>query len=231
MIRKKFGAPALLLGSAVFLHAGLAQADDGQGFYFSGGVGQSTVDISKGGLDDELAFLLEDDLGLEILDGSSSLDDSDTALGLTVGYKFSPYVAVEVAYLHLGEASYKASGTVSDGLGQFDINARITAKSKGPALSALGLWPINDAFDLYARLGVYFADTDIKATVSDGVDSLSDGVSASSENLLYGVGANWNINERWSLRLDYQMFKDVGDDDKTGETDIDMISLGVFFRL
>ncbi|MDY0067865.1 MAG: outer membrane beta-barrel protein [Steroidobacteraceae bacterium] len=230
MITKKFGAPALLLGSAVFLHAGLAQAE-GQGFYFSGGVGQSTMDISKGDLDDELGYVLEDDLGLDILDGGSKLDDSDTALGLTVGYKFSPYLALEVAYLHLGEASYKAGVTVTDGVDQYDLDARITAESKGPALSALGLWPVSDAFDLYARLGVYFGDTDLKMTVSDGVDSLSVGASGSSQDLLYGVGANWNINERWSLRLDYQMFKDVGDEDKTGETDIDMISLGVFFRL
>src|SRR5690606_40247431 len=175
--------------------------------------------------------VLEDDLGLDILDGGSKNDDSDTALGLTVGYKFSQYIALEVAYLHLGEASYKAGVTVTDGVDQYDLDARITAESKGPALSALGLWPVSNAFDLYARLGVYFGDTDLKMTVSDGVDSLSVGASGSSQDLLYGVDATWNFNERWSLRLDYQMFKDVCDEDKTGETDIDMNSLGVFFRL
>src|SRR5690606_41585090 len=171
MITKKFGAPALLLGSAVFLHAGLAQAE-GQGFYFSGGVGQSTMDISKGDLDNELGFVLEDDLGLDILDGGSKLDDSDTALGLTVGYKFSPYIALEVAYLHLGEASYKAGVTVTDGVDQYDLAARITAESKGPALAALGLSPVSPASDLCAPLVVYLVATDVKMPFSDGLASL-----------------------------------------------------------
>jgi hypothetical protein len=44
------------------------------------------------------------------------------------------------------------------------------------------------------------------------------------------VGIAWNINEAYSLRAEYQHFIDVGDEDHTGEQDIDFLSFIVLFR-
>jgi hypothetical protein len=35
----------------------------------------------------------------------------------------------------------------------------------------------------------------------------------------------------WSISLDYQMFKDVGHDEVTGEEDANVVSLAVSYRL
>lgn len=32
------------------------------------------------------------------------------------------------------------------------------------------------------------------------------------------------------MRLEYQRFFDVGEDDETGETDVDLVTLGILFR-
>ena len=47
----------------------------------------------------------------------------------------------------------------------------------------------------------------------------------------FGLGAGLNFGPQWSINLDWQRFKDVGDEDDTGEADIDRLSLGVIFRL
>jgi hypothetical protein len=43
------------------------------------------------------------------------------------------------------------------------------------------------------------------------------------------VGGAWNISDSYSLRLEYQRYLDLGDDD-TGEGDVDLIGLSHLFR-
>jgi hypothetical protein len=64
-----------------------------------------------------------------------------------------------------------------------------------------------------------------------GFGADSDSSSSDSRDFFFGVGAGLNIGEQWTLNLDWQRFKDVGNADETGETDIDRISLGVIYRL
>jgi len=47
---------------------------------------------------------------------------------------------------------------------------------------------------------------------------------------LAGIGAAWNINDGYALRVEVQRYFDVGDEDQTGENDVDMLTFGVVFR-
>jgi hypothetical protein len=59
----------------------------------------------------------------------------------------------------------------------------------------------------------------------------SSSISAHSADTVLGIGGGFNLNRRLFLRLEYQKLKDVGDPDRTGEGDIDVIGLGLLFRL
>jgi hypothetical protein len=52
----------------------------------------------------------------------------------------------------------------------------------------------------------------------------------SSIELFAGIGAAWNISQSFALRVEFQHYFDVGDEDTTGEFDIDQISFGILFR-
>jgi len=212
----KIAAQALVLGC---VPATAALAAD-SGFYFGVSGGLAMFDLpSKGSID---ALFEDESLLLE----SSSLDDDDTAWGLQVGYRWNSYVAAEVGYVNFGSAEYRATPEGING----EVSLR--ARSSGPTLSVLGMLPVGERFDLHARAGVYFADTRLRVRVED-FDSAtvdSEEIKPSSENMFAGIGAAWNINDSYALRIEYQRFFDVGDKDEIGETDIDLLSFSVLFR-
>lgn len=205
------------------------------GFYVGADVGQSSMDINKGDLDTALLTALEFYYGDGIVDGTSDLDDSDTTFALTVGYRFMPYLAVEGQYLDLGEAKYTAGGDVYDAFGKFLGVGAAEAKvnSSGFGLSVLGILPIQETWEVFARLGVYFGDTEASSSVSlDGfVEPDLTGSDSKNENeFFYGIGGGYTFNETWNVRAEYTVFQDIGDEDLTGEADVDRFVLGVNYR-
>ena len=198
------------------------------GFYVGADIGTISADIDKGALDSVVYDVLASE-GL-YLDGSSDVDDSDTTYGLTFGYKFMPYLAVEGQYLDLGEAEYTVSGDIYDEfdkfLGTADVSTSIN--SSGFALSVLGILPIQEVWEVYARLGMYFGDTEAEfSAAADGVSVLSGSDSKSEEEFFYGIGGGYTFNETWNVRVEYTIFQDIGDEDLTGESDVDRFVIGV----
>lgn len=191
---------------------------------------------------------------------ASRQDDSLTPWGLQVGYRFNKWVAVEVGYVDLGEFLYTLPGLISGDLGvlcdldacldpdgnptvvpvpisgEFERSTQLT--STGVTASVLGMFAINPRFDLHVRAGIYYADTRVTnrlrfidaADPSDVFNLLHRRVDASQTELLAGVGAAWHINRNFALRLEYQKFFDVGDDEKAGESDVDLINIAVLFK-
>jgi OOP family OmpA-OmpF porin len=226
----KFRNYTLAIGAALALLSGAASAAEGTGFYVGVDAGQSSFDMKKGEIDSGVAFAIEDVLGLAIVDASSKLDDSDTTYSLFVGYRFLPYLAVEASYLDLGKATYKASGTVTDGESLIDANVNLDWDSKGPTLSVLGILPFADVWDVYARLGVFFADTKANIKLSALGDSGAVDTSKNTTEFLWGVGGGYTFLDNWTVRLEYQMIPNLGDKNETGEFDADRITLGVLYR-
>jgi opacity protein-like surface antigen len=110
------------------------------------------------------------------------------------------------------------------------MNATLTADSSGAAVSVLGILPIwNSGWDVYGRAGLYFSNGDgtVRLSSDNVSDSFSD--SANSEEFLWGLGAGYSSGP-WTLRLEYQQYMDVGDDDTTGEVDIDRITIGAIYH-
>jgi hypothetical protein len=86
-------------------------------------------------------------------------------------------------------------------------------------------------FDVHGRAGLLFADTEITESAAISTTSDSASYSASSEDFFYGLGVGLQVGQNWSFSLDWQQFKDVGDDEETGETDVNRLSLGVIYKL
>jgi len=216
-----------LLGLAALVSTPAIAAE--RGFYFGMDVGQYAYDLDQRGID----RMVEDtvaDVGLAVIDGQSETSEDGFTYGIILGYQILPYLAVEAAYVDLGDAEYKARGVVTDGVTTAEMNAQLTAESSGPTVSVLGILPVfASGWEVYGRAGVYFASNDVAASVAiDGIsESASD--SSNSTEFLWGVGAGYTRGD-WTVRLDFQQFTDVGDSDSTGDVNVNRIVLGAVYR-
>jgi OOP family OmpA-OmpF porin len=230
MVLKKRGAQsARLLAAAVamstFATSATAQ-DEAAGFYFGAFGGQSSYDAQEEL--DELFLDAFDFAGLEVLDAESDLDDP-TGFGVTAGYKFNRYFALEASYFDLGSASYSAEGLVTDGFFTLPMEVGASLEAKGPAAAAIASIPLSDSFALYGKVGMFFADTEVAFSVEG--DLVADPFTSSTEEVFFGAGLSWKIGAQFALDFAFQRFTDVGDEEATGEVDIDLMSIGFNYRL
>lgn len=155
-------------------------------------------------------------------------DDEDTAWGGLVGYRIARYAAVELSYLNLGTLEANDPAIMS-----FNPVVRDTLhrelQTRGPSASVLGILPVSDEWELYLRAGVLFADVEVSFGALGAIPPSS--TTYGNEVALWGGGAQFNWGEHWSVRLEFQRFVEIGAEDREGEADIDLISVGVLYRL
>ena len=140
-----------------------------------------------------------------------SCDDKDTAWRVLGGYQFNRHFALEVGYTDLGEVSARA-GAVNIGV-----------ESSALELVGVASWPLAQGFSAYGKVGLYRGETDLSSNV---------GVSAneSNDDLTFGFGLRYDLNKSVGVRAEWQRYGDVGGGDIGGESDVDVISLGVIFK-
>ena len=139
-----------------------------------------------------------------------SVDDTDMGFKLGGGYMFNKNLGVEAAYVDLGKEKFTAPGLSGE------------AKASGEVIAALGVWPLNEQFSVLGRLGL------INATVKVSGGGASD--SSTDVKLTYGVGGAYNLNKQFSVRLEWDRYDKLGDSNTTGESTVDLISLGVAYK-
>lgn len=198
--------------------------------YFSVFLGKGTTDISRSDLNDLASDVTIAGGGTQP-SGTSDLNDMDSIWGAQIGYRFNRWVAAEVGYVDLGKSSYVANLVSNFGIGNEAYQIRGRFISSGPTVAVLGMVPLGERFELYGRGGLYFADTRFRLKIElSGIDPISAEEKAGTQEFFGGLGAAWNINDDFGLRVEATHFVDVGDDDRTGEASVTMVGIGVLFR-
>lgn len=197
------------------------------GWYLVGSGGESSASgLGQGQVDDNVVAIFNS-VGLDVLDSSSTLDDSDTGFGFGGGYQVNDHLAFEFGYVDLGSIDYRASSTVSDGVDQFAAEAVLGNSTDGAVVSVLGILPLGERFSVYGRAGLSLLNADGTARIT--VDGQSQRASQSSQksDLMFGVGAEYSLTRHFAIRLAWDRYLDVGTQDVVGDTDADFFSLGV----
>jgi hypothetical protein len=164
-----------------------AQEND-RGFYVGAGVGKFNVKIDDVDDTDEAI---------------QKLDDDDNSWKLFGGYRFNPYIGVELAYIDFGgpEDSIESSGSSGD----------YKVEISGFAPYVIGTLPLGPV-ELFAKAGYYFYDVDISADLDDlGGDVFES--SDSDEDFLYGFGVGATFLEHLHARLEYEKIDSDAVDD------------------
>jgi len=135
-----------------------------------------------------------------------SCDNNATGFKLFTGGRFSRYFGVELGYVNLGNADRNG--------GQI--------KAQGANLSALGIVPIGDRFNIFGKLGGIYGWTETSTIISGLPAGKEDGL-----GLSYGAGLQFDINKSIGLRVDWDRYrlKYVGQRENA-----DLYSVGVVYK-
>ncbi|MEJ2452337.1 MAG: outer membrane beta-barrel protein [Gammaproteobacteria bacterium] len=157
---------------------------------------------------------------------SCSIDDTDTSYNFFAGYKFTPNFAAELGYVNLGKYNIAASGTVS----ATPVSINGDWEPTGFTLSGVGILPIQPNFSVLGRIGFFNWNVDLNVNASIGGLPGSGSTSSSGTDLLYGVGVQWDANQQFSVRGEYTRYSNVGDENTTGQSDIDNLSISAIYN-
>jgi OmpA-OmpF porin, OOP family len=219
-MRKSFRG---LLIVPVLTYAAAAQAQSAGGSPFYGGIslGQSQVRFS------------EDFLSFPGATGESlSKDETGNAYKVFIGYRVSRNFAVEGGYTNFGEFSATNNISAIALFGPGSLSFKF--KSSGFNMDAVGILPISDAFEAFGKLGLIYTTSKATFSGTGSVTVAAPGVppnaTQSEVNLKAGIGAEYHFVPALGLRVEYERIFKVGDENKTGEGDIGMFSLGLTVR-
>jgi len=214
------GALGLLAAFAVALPAMAVE----RGFYIAGDYDTNRFDRTAAQFDAQLEPFLECGLSSDIYCSDapdvsidqSSLGKKAHGYDLWVGYQFSPYFAVEGAYLDMGRIHHAFSGTADfgpvdvdgDGTADFDgpqpLSGSTTFHTRGPGVAAVAAADVGEFFSIDARAGLFFADNklalDFTIAPPTGAQTFSYSESDSKTSLFYGAAATFWITPYVGLR-------------------------------
>jgi hypothetical protein len=228
MTRIKFGLPWMLILCAGAVVHDSACAADPSGIYVGGNFARARNEYATGSLDAQLESEAQSD-GETIGYSRKSVKRLSDVWWADAGYFFTPYVAVDAAYLHLGQIRYVAVGHLINGAGNPGLSSTNEVTSGGPALSMVLRLPIVEAFEVDLRLGDYLGKATIDSGLTVGSNSSYQFQSRSGSSLLAGVGAAYALDAHWLVRLDYLRINDTGDSSVTGRFSVNLASVGVSF--
>ncbi len=145
------------------------------------------------------------------------LDEDFSSIMIQAGYKFNSYIAVEGRYWF----GLDSDTTLFSGSNNFPADVTVDAWG----IYVKPMYPVTDAFDIYALLGYAGADisTDHISNPfnNDGVDGFS-----------WGLGAAYSFTDNLAVFVDYVNIYDDEEDYIGGSTDttIDSVTLGVSYK-
>lgn len=164
---------------------------------------------------------------------TTSTEDTDIGYQALFGYRFHRFFGAELGLAQFGElkSTAKTEMDFGDGRGYVPTSVSLTFTAGGPMLSAIGILPLGEKFELFGRLGYLF--TSSERSLTSRVEGQSGGFGSAkgdSQNPVYGVGFGIHINQMYSIRGEFQKLDQLGQENRTGAEDVTVMGLGLLIR-
>jgi opacity protein-like surface antigen len=89
-----------------------------------------------------------------------------------------------------------------------------------------GTIPFTQQLAAYGKAGVFRWDVDSRATVG----AASAGTDDKGNDFTHGAGIKHDFTRNLAGRLEFQRYNNVGETNTTGQTDVNLWTLGVMFK-
>ncbi|MBU2423072.1 MAG: tandem-95 repeat protein, partial [Gammaproteobacteria bacterium] len=175
---------------AVLLAGTVSQANAADNWYVEGFVGQAQVDSGRRELQSDAAAGVV-----------TSVDDKDTAFGLSVGYQWTPMVAIELGYADFGNGSARIEGaSLTPAQYHEQVKAVTPVLADGVMLGLRLTLLQHDAWRFEVPIGLFRWQADISSTMGNSrLTTELDGT-----DWYAGVRFSYQVSDAWSVGLGYQ---------------------------
>ncbi|MCB2384391.1 tandem-95 repeat protein [Shewanella sp. SR1] len=175
---------------AVLLAGTVSQSNAADNWYVEGFVGQAQVDSSRRDLQPQTAAGVV-----------TSVDDKDTAFGLSVGYQWTPMVAIELGYADFGNGSARIEGaSLTPAQYHEQVKAVTPVLADGVMLGLRFTLLQHDAWRFEVPIGLFRWQADISSTMGNSrLTTELDGT-----DWYTGVRFSYQVSDAWSVGLGYQ---------------------------
>src|SRR4051794_20606843 len=122
-------------------------------------IGNATYTGDRAADEADLAGQFE---GIPTQDLAIGSDDTDLGYQAVFGYRFNRYIAAEFELVQYGElnSSARANVDLDDGNGFVPVKIDLNFHTGGPQIALIGILPLNDKFELFAKGGILFASSE-----------------------------------------------------------------------
>ena len=162
------------------------------------------------------------DSGVTAVNGAT-LDEDGSASSFFFGKKINKNLSIEGFYSDLGEASLAGdSGDtfVVDAITyQFNTSATIAVSSTTVGLAAKYDFEINEKSNFFVKAGFHNWESEFKVSV--GTASAS--ITTDGSDIMYGLGAEYKLNEQFSLIAGYDNYT-------LDSEDVSLLNVGAKFQ-
>ena len=139
------------------------------------------------------------------------------------GYRINRYLAIEAGYADLGSYRFENDCPPGFACNPESVPVRVHLTAKRADIAALGILPMGESFDAYARLG--YGRARFSESVKPGLYA-ADEFSSTTDEMTYGVGVRMHFKSSWSLRLQWDRLPGIS----TYRLDIESYWLGAEYR-
>ena len=153
-------------------------------------------------------------------------DVKDTGVQLGVGYQLNPNFSLELHYGDLGEVQLSANSA----LPPLQIDSSLETQTV--ALDFVASFPATEQLHVYAKIGAVHWDIDSDTTLIDRLDASNNNrsqVNANGVSAKFGIGARFDLTERFALGLELEQFN-AGERDLIGRERLRTANATLIYR-
>lgn len=152
-----------------------------------------------------------------------SCDDKAFSGRIYTGVEINDFASFEIGYRYIGDI--KASASIP-GIGSAAVS--VNGNFLDTTLK-VGL-PEKDHFKIFTKVGLLLWRLSYSAAASNGYATYSGSDSKTGADFKTGLGIRYQFNRTFAMRADWDLLLNVGDKNTTGESNINVFSIGPEFR-
>ena len=156
---------------------------------------------------------------------TSHTSDNDTGYRFTGGYQFNQYWGAEASYVDFGQGEIDLT---QNSPGNDTLNGKV--KAHGFVFAGTGTYPFNDAWSGFLRFGAIVGHVEDEVSGTGSLAVLNGTTSSTDWKVTWGLGVNWKFDPNWSVRAGWDQYSSLGNQNKTGENDVNLLSIGVVYH-
>lgn len=163
--------------------------------------------------------------------GKADYGSGSAGFAVTAGYRFIPYLGVELAYADQGKPTWSQSGAVlEEPPGFYDVNTDMELSSL--QATVLGVLPFGNTWEVYLRAGAAFWQGEgDQSLIAD--TAVTRAVESDGSSFVLGVGGGVTLADHWHVGLDY-VYYSISDDlmpaDIANDAYTDVLTIQVLYR-